>query len=128
MKLGDQWVEVIDGKEHMVKAVEPIDLCQGCSFNCNQGGCCWAGFDDCGMGSKFIIRDIGILKDGLLPCPFCGEYPYIEIIEPHTHSIATFMPDCDGTMFVMCGKCNCAIAVDHCTEIQKAKDAWNRRV
>ena len=30
-KLGEQWVEIIDGKEHMVKAVEG-DECHGCMF------------------------------------------------------------------------------------------------
>ncbi len=75
--LGDQWIEIIDGQKHMVKAVAPIELCKGCCFNCNQGGCCWKGFDDCQMGSFFIIKDLGILNDGFLSCPFCGEYTEI---------------------------------------------------
>ena len=74
--LGEQWIEELDGKMHMVKAVKPVELCQGCCFNCNQGGCCWKGFDDCQMGSFFIIKDLGLVSsDGFLPCPFCGKYP-----------------------------------------------------
>ena len=117
-KLGDQWIETIDGKEHMLKAVKPVDLCQGCSFNCNQGGCCWAGFDDCRMGSKFIIRDLGILHAGLLPCPFCGEYPK--------------MRDCSSDMFgpvvfiVRCIKCSTTTGNGKLDK-QQAIDAWNRR-
>ena len=32
-KLGEQWIEVINGEEHMVKAVKPVELCQGCLYN-----------------------------------------------------------------------------------------------
>ena len=80
MKLGEQWVEVIDGQEPLVKAVKPVELCQGCLYNGNGGGCWWSGFDDeCEMGSRFIIKDLGILnEDGLIPCQFCGEYPSIK--------------------------------------------------
>ena len=52
-KLGDQWIEVIDGEEHMFKAVTPI------------------------VNGHTDIKDLGILKDGLLSCPFCGEYTEI---------------------------------------------------
>ncbi len=76
-KIGEQWVEEIDGKMHMLKADKPVELCQGCLYNGNGGGCLWSGFDDeCEMGSRFIIKDLGILnEDGLLPCPFCGKFP-----------------------------------------------------
>ena len=81
MKLGEQWIEVIDGKLHMVKAALGKS-CQGCanakfgendfSFNCVLGmNRC--PFDTYGL----VIKDLGILKDGLLPCPFCGEYTEI---------------------------------------------------
>jgi hypothetical protein len=120
-KLGDQWIETIDGKEHMLKAVKPVDLCQGCSFNCNQGGCCWAGFDDCRMGSKFIIRDLGILHAGLLPCPFCGEYPKVSSYgfrgEPKEYGI-----------FHLCKDSYSKIETQHYATTQQAIDAWNRRV
>jgi Lar family restriction alleviation protein len=114
-KLGDQWIEIIDGQEHMVKAVAPIELCKGCCFNCNQGGCCWKGFDDCQMGSFFIIKNLGILnEDGLLPCPFCGEYP---VVQPE-NSRAGFGCHCD--------KCKCAVSGLH-ESMQEVMDEWNRR-
>jgi hypothetical protein len=101
MKLGEQWIEMIDGQEHMVKAVRPVELCQGCLYNGNGGGCWWKGFDDeCEMGSRFIIKDLGILNDGLLPCPFCGSYPSTDV---------------DGVAY--CNTCGCDID----------SDKWNRR-
>lgn len=52
-KLGDQWIEVIDGKEHMLK-------CTGLA-------------DD----MSIIIKDLGILREGKLPSSF-GVYPTTE--------------------------------------------------
>jgi len=53
--LGDQWIEVIDGKMHMYKAVTPI------------------------INGHPDIKDIGILnEDWLTPCPFCGECPTLK--------------------------------------------------
>jgi hypothetical protein len=53
-KLGEQWVEEIDGKKHMLKAVTPI------------------------INGHPYIKDLGILnEEGCLQCPFCGEYPKI---------------------------------------------------
>ena len=114
MKLGEQWIEIIDGQEHMVKAVRPVELCQGCLYNGNGGGCWWKGFDDeCEMGSRFIIKDLGILnKDGCLPCQVCGEYPKLDI-----HGICL---SCRGI------KHN--IWVGWYLDLQQAIDAWNRRV
>ena len=83
-ELGDQWIEIIDGQKHMVKAVAPIELCKGCFFNCNQGGCCWKGFDNCQMGSFFIIKDLGILnEDGVLPSPWGGYPKVIRVGKPN---------------------------------------------
>lgn len=78
IKLGDQWIEELDGKKHMLKAVKPVELCQGCLYNGNGGGCWWSGFDDeCEMGSRFIIKDLGpVNEDGCLPSPW-GGYPKI---------------------------------------------------
>lgn len=107
-EIGDQWIEVIDGKEHMVKAIEPTDLCQGCLYNGNGGGCWRSGFDDeCEMGSRFIIRDLGILNNyGMLPCPFCGEYPGKRVGNDNW-------------------KCGCKIGA--IATWQEAIDTWNRR-
>ena len=107
MKLGEQWIEVIDGHEHMVRAVEsPNKLCSGCvHVSANDGG---DGYEcdspdtvvGCGMGMGFVIKDLGILKDGLLPCPFCGSYPSTDV---------------DGVAY--CNTCGCDID----------SDKWNRR-
>lgn len=45
----------------------------------------------------------------LKTCPFCGGEAMIEVIEMHTHTLATFMPDCDGRAFVEC-QCGAAIS------------------
>ena len=107
-KLNEQWVEELDGKKHMLKAVKPVELCQGCLYNGNGGGCCRSGFDDeCEMGSRFIIKDLGILNDyGLLPCPFCGEYPGKRVGNDNW-------------------KCGCEIGA--IATMQQAIDTWNRR-
>ena len=90
MKLGEQWIEMIDGQEHMVKVVEQSnnindDTCGGCYFGvcgdiCNHGALhfCRYGTGKCPLDNvDWIIKDLGILKDGLLPCNFCGEYTEI---------------------------------------------------
>ena len=121
--LGDQWVEEIDGKRHMVKAIEPTDLCQGCLFNGNGGGCWWSGFDDeCEMGSRFIIKDLGILNDdGCLPAP-CGGYPKIVRVGREgfcTYKVRFYLKHGIVYGFTL-------IEVTGNTR-QEAIDAWNRR-
>ncbi len=87
-KLGDQWIEVIDGKEHMLKCTS---------------------FDD---DMSIISKDLGVLKDGLLPCPFCGEYPNLEN---------------NGYFWYCCTNADCLAEVRTGKTKQEAIDIWNRR-
>jgi Lar family restriction alleviation protein len=64
------------------------------------------------------------LNSVLKPCPFCGGEPIINEILPHTHAIATTMPDCEGECFIECSKCSCAISAKNKDE---AIQMWNRR-
>jgi Lar family restriction alleviation protein len=52
--------------------------------------------------------------DGLLPCPFCGEYPKL-MYDPHMKNYWFF---CEG----------CEIETMYYDTEQEAVDAWNRRV
>lgn len=62
--------------------------------------------------------------DKLKPCPFCGGEAIINEIPPHTHVIATFMPDCKGMCFIECSQCSCGIGED---TKELAIERWNRR-
>ena len=117
--LGEQWVEEIDGKKHMLKAVNYSEGCNGCIFlrydpdefyTCNRGRL------GCPVDDGMIIKDLGILNnDGCLPCPFCGEYP--EILKGKLgYRIRHVCRD----SYVMAG------TGIYATE-QQAIDAWNRR-
>jgi hypothetical protein len=59
----------------------------------------------------------------LKPCPFCGRENEVYEIEPHTHTIADFMPDHKGSFFI---DCNCGIVL-----VMSAKEeiitTWNTR-
>jgi hypothetical protein len=75
-KLGDQWVENLDDlKDHMLKAVYG-KFCHGCLFKSIIGRCTHNG---CMMenSESMIVKDLGILKDGRIPCPVCGRYPVV---------------------------------------------------
>lgn len=64
------------------------------------------------------------MSDELKECPFCGAEPFVQQHEPHTHSIATFMPDYPGSVTIECPKCSCGMI--HDTEAE-AVAAWNCR-
>ena len=126
-KLGEQWIEVIDGQEHMVKCVERHSKfefnCGGCFFNGHSGECLYDS-QDCPIGEveHGYIKDLGILnEDGCLQCQFCGEYPRISTYgyknEPKEYGI-----------FHICKDHWLKIETQHYATKQQAIDAWNRRV
>lgn len=121
-ELGEQWIEIIDGQEHMVKVVKSIggtSSCDGCFFLRQKGDCrVGDGSYSCPLGlHNGVIKDLGILKDGKLQCPFCGEYPIVKIHDSHW--------DNEGVKFYIQHIHYPALL--HETK-QQAIDAWNRRV
>jgi hypothetical protein len=107
-KLGEQWIEIIDGQEHMVKCVgirNPVIA----------------------DGNNFITKDLGILNtSGLLPIPFDvpDGYPIYPVINEYSR-------DTDGEpdLFqVSYSHMNYHINFGIYNSEQQAIDAWNRRV
>ena len=115
-KLNDQWIEVIDGQEHMVKEVSALSYgdCNGCFLFTVAG--CGKVTDFAPCSHDTIIKDLGILKCGCLPCPFCGEYPNIFDAES-TH----------GQFCIGCPSCHNGFSDLDCENLQQAIDTWNRR-
>lgn len=122
-QLGDQWIELIDGEEHMVKAVNSTYNCNGCAYLCDNGKCLHESIIECPVFRiDAVIKDLGVLRDGLLPCPFCGEYPTIKLGQ-----------DSDGWSYVelACGNYlhrMTGYLSDLESFKQQAIEAWNRRV
>lgn len=124
--LGEQWVEEIDGKKHMLKAVNYSEGCNGCIFlrydpdefyTCNRGRL------GCPVDDGMIIKDLGILnEDECLPCPFCGEYPVVE----NAYEGFGYTPP-DGYWRVYCSDDNHEISISSGKRMQESIDAWNRR-
>ena len=117
-KLGEQWVEEIDGKPHMVKAVKQTNKCSGCVF-CTSIWCADHNQSerdfDC---MTMIIKDLGILNDdGCLPCPFCKEYP--ELVEESDEN--------DEAIYTVEHECSVLIEAGWWHDKQEAIDRWNRR-
>ena len=123
-ELGDQWIEVIDGKRHMLKAVEGpketshisarVHPCFKCFFQMDDYDCSYPSDKwVCDMQRGVIIKDLGILnEDGCLPCPFCGEYPNLEN---------------NGYFWYCCTNDDCLAEVGTGKTKQEAIDIWNRR-
>lgn len=72
-----------------------------------------------------MSANISELKSKLKPCPFCGRKPKLYEIPPHTHQIATFMPDFAGEWICECVICGQAL-IEGKTAEEAAKN-WNRR-
>ena len=87
-KLGEQFTNQMPDGLHMYKAVM--------------------------VRGKLGCKDLGILRDGLLPCPFCGEYSTLM----HDKNFKSFYMYCD----------NCLTQAYYKDTKQQAIDAWNRRV
>ena len=124
-ELNEQWVEVIDGKMHMLKAVQSVDIgaCTACDFEGQESKC--AGFPNsvCGSNSNsFIIKDLGVLNDdGCLPSPW-GGYPKIVRVGREdfcTYKVRFYLKNEVVYGFTL-------IEVTGNTR-QEAIDAWNRR-
>lgn len=60
----------------------------------------------------------------LLPCPFCGDFPIEDRIEPHKHYVY-FLPDYPGSWSVECVKCEIRV-FSHDSQAD-AQLRWNKR-
>lgn len=132
-KLGDQWVEVIDGREHMLKAIKQpeeyshinsrIHPCFKCFFQMDDYDCAYP-LDKwvCDMQRGVIIKDLGVLNDdGCLPSPW-GGYPTITRVGSEgfcTYKVRSYLKNEEAYGFTL-------IEVIGDTR-QQAIDAWNRR-
>jgi hypothetical protein len=117
-KLGEQWVEEIDGQEHMVKLVKSTTGCSGCAWHLEHDDCIAFPFVPCTYNES-IIKDLGVVnEDGLLPCPFCKEYP--ELVEESDEN--------DEAIYTVEHECSVLIEAGWWHDRQQAIDAWNRRV
>ena len=118
-KIGEQWVEELDGKKRMLKAVEGTYNCNGCVYLCDNGKCSHESIIECPVYKiDAIIKDLGILnEDGCLPSDF-GVYP-----EVYEHTLMGI----DGYMV------KAYTSEPHIGKYawgktrQQAIDAWNRR-
>lgn len=132
--LGEQWVEEINGKKHMLKAVlQPkqrshlygnnIHPCFKCFFQMDDYDCAYP-LDKwvCDMQRGVIIKDLGVLNDdGCLPSPW-GGYPKIMRVGSEgfcTYKIRFYLKNEEAYGFTL-------IEVIGDTR-QQAIDAWNRR-
>lgn len=112
-KLGEQWIEEIDGIRHMVKVVK--GECERCcvSHLCNLSA-------DCPMIMGFIGKDLGLVNElGCLPNPWNDKkYPTIYSIGDGVNfEIEWFVESDNGTTHAKAyGKTR-----------QEAIDAWNQR-
>ena len=115
-KIGEQWVEELDGKRHMLKALNSTYNCNGCAYLCDNGKCSHESIIECPVYTiDAIIKDLGVLnEDGCLPSVWSNNlYPQVyrtteTIWYAHAESYGIFMEAKGKTK-------------------QEAIDAWNRR-
>ena len=119
-KLNEQWIE--NGR--MYKAVGGIpNFCIGCCWS-DAYHCC--GVEDCPTNhikTGLIVRVLGpVNEDGLLGCPFCGEFP-------KGVSKGTEYSDNGGEtdIFYIEHSCNVVQTTEFTYSEQQSIDAWNRR-
>ena len=123
-KLGEQWVEVIEGERHLVvevKSDKEHAACPRCMFSDGHGTCVYPE-DDCPVRNGHYIKDLGILnEDGCLPSPW-GGYPKIVRVGREgfcTYKVRFYLKHGRVYGFTL-------IEVTGNTR-QEAIDAWNRR-
>jgi hypothetical protein len=131
-KLNEQWVKELDGKKHMLKAVEGENcaccafgkMCQGSRLNnihvCDRD-------DDCPLEySNTVVKDLGILNEhGCLPSPW-GGYPTIIHEVDQTRTKNGDDVHYDNLWCVEIHELVLVCTDEYPTE-QEAIDAWNRR-
>jgi len=108
-KLGEQLVITVDKKKHLMKEVEGWEnhIREVCIVN------------ESGEVRRVFAKDLGILnEDGLLPCPFCGEYP--KLTEEYDES--------DEIFYTVEHECSVLIEAGWWHDKQQAIDVWNKRV
>lgn len=116
-QLGDQWVEIIDGQEHVVKAVKitrnswPVDngFRDGYFFTNNK-------IVDEKYSYYEVIKakDLGVLRDGCLPTPWDKE------LYPDFYNASK-------TLWCIHAESNDLEMKAVGNSKQEAKNAWNRR-
>ncbi len=119
-EIGEQWIE----NGGMYKAVEGIpNFCIGCCWS-DAYHCC--GVEDCPTNhikTGLIVRVLGpVNEDGLLPCPFCGEFP--KGVSKGTE----YKNDCEISIFYIEHSCKVIQTTEFTYSEQQSIDAWNRRV
>lgn len=117
-QIGEQFThELIDEKNHMLKAIEKIGGCVGCDLQKLEN--CYGLCDASKGNDKIIIKDLGILnEDGCLPAPWNNNL-YPKIINEIYFGESVYRIHADEYPFSM----------DICYRKNKneAIDAWNRR-
>lgn len=64
----------------------------------------------------------------LKPCPFCGSHePMVEVIPPHSHTFAVWIPDYLGSAVIECPNDDCGASI-MARSLDEAAERWNRRV